>query len=341
MVLEAFSEIGFSGAREMGEGLALYCQAARHFMASGKSVPPVISSDCPAVVQLVQVKFPSLLENLLPVAPPYEIMAQGLKQELEGGPSSNLGYVVPCLAKAEAAIDAITVEGGYHRVIPVVDLYNPLRAFLLRKEEGGPSRQIPSTLAVEWAFPGGQSKALGIDLPLIVDGIHQVAEVLELAENGLLEEVLFIEAWACPGGCLGGSLNVRNPYWARFQLSSWVRKNPPRSGESPRGHWRGEESNAYLFEQPISPRAGMRLDENLQAAMEKLRCIDEAVKRFPGIDCGACGCPNCLALAEDVVQGYALETDCLYVLKANNPPGTGLRKGTSWGSPPKSKGKRR
>ena len=66
--------------------------------------------------------------------------------------------------------DAITVEGAYHRVIPVVDLYNPLRAFLLRKEEGSPSRQIPSTLAVEWAFPGGQSKALGIDLPLIVGG---------------------------------------------------------------------------------------------------------------------------------------------------------------------------
>jgi Fe-S-cluster-containing hydrogenase component 2 len=340
-VLEAFSEIGFSGAREMGVGLALYCQAARRFMACGKAVPPVISSDCPAVVHLVQVKFPSLLENLLPVAPPYEIMAQRLKKELEGKPSSNLGYVVPCLAKAEAAIGSITAEGAYHRVIPVVDLYNPLRGFLLRKEEGIPSRKIPSNLAVEWAFPGGQSKALGIDLPLIVDGIHQVAEVLELAENGLLEEVPFIEAWACAGGCLGGSLNVRNPFWARFQLSSRVRKNRPRSEESPGGSPKAEESDAYLLNQPFSPRGGMRLDENLQAAMEKLRRIDEVVKRFPGIDCGACGCPTCLALAEDVVQGYSLETDCLYVLKGITPPGTGIRKETSWGRPPKSKGQRR
>jgi hypothetical protein len=173
-----------------------------------------------------------------------------------------------------------------------------------------------------------------------VDGIHRVAEVLELAENGLLEAVPFIEAWACAGGCLGGSLNVRNPFWARFQLSSWVRKNRPRSKESPGATQKEEEGDAYLLDQPFSPRAGMRLDENLQAAMEKLRRIDEVVKRFPGIDCGTCGCPNCLALAEDVVQGLALETDCLYVRKEIKPHGTELRKETSGGRPPKSKGKR-
>jgi ferredoxin len=341
MVLEAFSGIGFSGAREMGEGLALYCQAAGHSMASGKAVPPVISSDCPAVVHLVQVKFPSLLENLLPVAPPYEIMAQRLKKELEGGAARELCYVVPCLAKAEAAVGSITAEGAFHRAIPTADLYNSLQAFLLRKEEENPSPRAPSNLAVEWAFPGAESKALGIELSLTVDGIHRVAGILELAENGLLEEVPFIEAWSCPGGCLGGSLNVRNPFWARFHLSSWVRKNRPRAEEKAGGARKAEESDLYILDQPFSARAGMRLDENLQAAMEKLRRIDEVVKRFPGIDCGACGCPNCLALAEDVVQGFARETDCLYVLQGITPPGTGLRKETSRGRPPKSKGQRR
>jgi len=59
----------------------------------------------------------------------------------------------------------------------------------------------------------------------------------------------------------------------------------------------------------------MRLDEDLSVAMEKLRRIDELVKKFPGINCGACGCPNCLALAEDVVQGYASEKDCVCLLQ--------------------------
>ena len=68
-------------------------------------------------------------------------------------------------------------------------------------------------------------------------------------------------------------------------------------------------------EDPLLPRLGMRLDENLKIAMEKLHQIDQIVKKFPGIDCGSCGCPTCLALAEDIVQGFASETDCFYVLR--------------------------
>lgn len=85
----------------------------------------------------------------------------------------------------------------------------------------------------------------------------------------------------------------------------------------------------------------MRLDENLQTAMEKLRRIDETVKRFPGIDCGSCGSPSCLALAEDVVQGNARETDCIYVWRDLKPDGAPPRGGTSGKNLPKSKRKRR
>jgi len=61
----------------------------------------------------------------------------------------------------------------------------------------------------------------------------------------------------------------------------------------------------------------MRLDENVKVAMQKLHQIDEVVRKLPGIDCGSCGCPNCLALAEDIVQGHAMENDCVYILKKN------------------------
>ncbi|MCR4431823.1 MAG: hypothetical protein NUV45_12515 [Tepidanaerobacteraceae bacterium] len=36
---------------------------------------------------------------------------------------------------------------------------------------------------------------------------------------------------------------------------------------------------------------------------------------MPGLDCGSCGCPNCRALAEDIVQGLASETDCVFKLR--------------------------
>jgi len=340
-IARACVEIGFSEGRDMGEGVSLYRDAVAYCLASGKATAPAISSDCPAVVQLVQVKFPALVENLVPVAPPFEIMAQRLQRGKEGEPLPNLCYVVPCPAKAWAAAHPLTPEGAYPQALPVADLYNPLQACLRRMSAAAGPWKTASGMAREWAFPGGQGRALGVEVALTVDGIHRVAGVLELAENGLLDDVPFIEAWSCPGGCLGGCLNVRNPFWARFQISSAVRKNSPPAGEG--GEFRGEreEWERYVLHQPFSPRPGMRLDENLQKAMEKLRRIDETVKRFPGIDCGSCGSPNCLALAEDVVQGYARETDCIYRFRKKRPVEASARQGASGKKLPQSKRKRR
>ena len=315
-VTRAFGDVGFSSVKEMEEGLGIYGRVVSNFLSSREVVLPAISSDCPAVVQLVQVKFPSLIENLVPIIPPYEIMASRLKKEGLENSIPNLYYVVPCLAKAQAAIAPLSSEGKFTGAIPLADLYNPLKAALRSKNMANP---LPASgpnysFGLQWAFPGGESKALGMEASLIVDGIHQVTGILELAENGLLGEVPFIEAWSCPGGCLGGSLNVQNPFWARFHLESWMRSYPS-SPERSASRANSPEKDRYRLDQPWKPRAGMRLDEDLKVAMEKLRSIDEVVKKFPGIDCGSCGCPNCLALAEDVVQGYASEKDCVYVWK--------------------------
>jgi Na+-translocating ferredoxin:NAD+ oxidoreductase RNF subunit RnfB len=49
--------------------------------------------------------------------------------------------------------------------------------------------------------------------------------------------------------------------------------------------------------------------------MQKIELIDDTVKRLPGLDCGSCGSPTCRALAEDIVQGTASETDCVFRLR--------------------------
>jgi Na+-translocating ferredoxin:NAD+ oxidoreductase RNF subunit RnfB len=45
------------------------------------------------------------------------------------------------------------------------------------------------------------------------------------------------------------------------------------------------------------------LDENRMKALEKMKKINSILCQLPGIDCGACGAPNCHALAEDMVRG--------------------------------------
>ena len=59
----------------------------------------------------------------------------------------------------------------------------------------------------------------------------------------------------------------------------------------------------------------MQLDEDITTAIRKLEKMDEVLNGLPGLDCGACGAPTCQSLAEDVVQGRAHETDCIFVLR--------------------------
>ena len=59
-------------------------------------------------------------------------------------------------------------------------------------------------------------------------------------------------------------------------------------------------------------RGAFLLDEDRRAAFEKMSKIKEIRKKLPGIDCGSCGAPNCSAFAEDIVQGKAEFSGCVF-----------------------------
>ena len=61
----------------------------------------------------------------------------------------------------------------------------------------------------------------------------------------------------------------------------------------------------------------MQLDDDILEAMKKFEQMEEVLNSLPGLDCGACGAPNCQCLAEDIVQGKATEIDCIFKLRAS------------------------
>jgi hypothetical protein len=335
-IAEAFLQIGFTAVQGLGEALGIYGAAVSSYLSSKERPLPAISSACPAVVQLVQVKYPSLLENLVPILPPLKIMTSHPIGVDAGNSTKPMYYIVPCLAQARAAMEPPFFGKRFNAAIPFINVYNPLKGVLSRKEvpPGVSLIDEKSLSGMRWAAAGGESDALGTTASLVVDGIHQVADVLELVESGLLREVSFIEAWACTGGCLGGPLTIQDPFLARFHLMAWIRKDEGKVKKGIKKKTSGP-MGTFRLSQPFHPRPGMRLDENLKVAMDKLRRIDEVVKKFPGIDCGSCGCPNCLALAEDIVQGHAQEGDCLYVLKRKNEVRPRRKIRRSWLNAPK------
>ena len=53
-------------------------------------------------------------------------------------------------------------------------------------------------------------------------------------------------------------------------------------------------------------------------SLEEARRIETVLEVIEGRDCGACGSPDCLTFAEDVVRGNASLTDCIW-LHAHKP----------------------
>ena len=120
----------------------------------------------------------------------------------------------------------------------------------------------------------------------------------------------FIELNACSGGCVGGVLNVENPYVARTKLYR-IRKHLPVS----LNHI-DAVTPEMLWDAPLEYVPVLKLDNDMASAMEKMARVEEIADSLEGLDCGSCGAPSCKALAEDVVRGLASVDDCVFKYKA-------------------------
>jgi len=63
-----------------------------------------------------------------------------------------------------------------------------------------------------------------------------------------------------------------------------------------------------------APMMVQGVDVDLPKAIKKRIDKEEIYESLPKIDCGVCGAPTCLTLAEDIVKGDAQLTDCIFNL---------------------------
>jgi hypothetical protein len=144
-----------------------------------------------------------------------------------------------------------------------------------------------------------------------VDGIANVIGVFEALENGKIRDLLYVEALACPAGCLGGPLTVENPYIAKTRLRN-REATAPLFGLDER---RYEPLEDLGWTEAVQARSALVLDPDMLKAMMMMEEIEFRASGLPGLDCGSCGAPSCRALAEDIVRGSAIESDCVFKLR--------------------------
>lgn len=316
LVLSGLIEMGFKRVVDVAQGADYLESVINGYVEDHPDIRPLISAGCPAVSRLIAVRFPELAENVIPVFSPAEIMAKLTREKMikEGYPAKEVGifYLAPCTAEVTAArnpigMDERVIDGS----ISIGDVFWPLFNIVKGLKVPVVSSHF-SAKGLRWASIGGEAKMLKSHYStLAVDGLGSLIEVLESLSMGRLQGIDYIEGRACTCGCVGGVLNVENSYVAREIIRQTSRRIKPEM-EMEEGALRWQD---YQWNHSLQYQAALLLDEKPEVAMLKLEAVNDILRKLPGMDCGACGAPNCRALAEDIVQDQADQMDCIFVFR--------------------------
>ena len=313
-VLTGLKRMGFDDVVEVSKGAEILSSATREMFENGELRKPVISSACPAVVRLIRTRFPNLLNNLLPTCAPIDLAAKIAREKAKRETDytdEEIGvfFITPCPAKRTAIRTPLCHEDyGINGAIAIKDIY-PVLVQTMDRLQPDEVEAINDSgiIGVGWCSSGGEAAGLLKERYLAADGIENVINVLEELEDEKLNDLDFIELNCCTGGCVGGVLTVENPYVAKARIQR-LRKFMPVSCNKLEDYFSLDDLG---WTKEITPSPAMKLADNVITAMKMMSKLREIESSLPGLDCGICGAPSCRALADDIVRGYAHETDCV------------------------------
>jgi len=313
-IFGSLKKLGFTHIFETDGVVDLVQEGYDRFIEKFKGDKPVISTFCPAIVRLIQVRFPSMVNSLVRVKAPSEIAAIHYKDQLikEGFAGEEIGlfYVTPCAAKIASVKSPVGEDSSaFNGVINMEFLYNKMLHLILNKEVEAEQHDTGNLTpkGILWTLTRGESKHQE-GRCLAVDGISNVTQFLERLEDSEGNNFDFLELRACDESCAGGVLISGNRFLTVERLNGRAKrlsdKNLQRSGMY--------DTSRFNVD-PIPERSMMVLDSDRSAAIEKMKKMEELLKVLPGIDCSACGSPTCKSLAEDVVQERTSLSTCVFL----------------------------
>lgn len=316
IILKALIKLGFDDVFEVAAAAEMVSEMSRKYIAEHPEGKPYISTACPSIVRLIRVRFPELIDRLLPIITPADLAAQlAAKEAMEktGLPREDIGifFLSPCPAKVTSVEDPLGIEKSeIDKVLAIKKVYTALLPHMKHDDAGDTEYKRAGRIGVSWGITGGEVGGLLTDSYIAADGIENVIKVLEDLEDSKIHDIDFIELDSCTGGCVGGVLQVENPYVAKTKLKL-IRKYMPIAGS----HLDGKVPENSYWTKEIEFIPVFRLGATPKESIEMMQRIDEITEALPGLDCGSCGAPSCRALAEDIVRGAANERDCIHLLK--------------------------
>ncbi|MFP4015997.1 MAG: [Fe-Fe] hydrogenase large subunit C-terminal domain-containing protein, partial [Halanaerobiales bacterium] len=270
---------------------------------------------------------PELIGHLLKFKSPVDMMAEFLKKDLENQGIARediaIFFITPCPAKNTTIFNPMGMEESFLDKSIAVDLIYQEILKVLEDEKEDESNLVDNTevdeekinpipyKGISWGQSEGELSLLDRELhkkTLSVSGIHNVKSLLEELSRNNVKGIKYFELAACNQGCVGGVFNVTNPYQAKYNLQKLTEKG--------QGMLEQDLSRFnYKLNKELKAIQIDRLDSNMEIAMKKLIQLEKEIDLLPGLDCAACGAPDCKTLAEDIVNGKGKRSDCIFVLR--------------------------
>jgi len=320
---QAVLELGFDEVAEEAMVTEFMIGMIRDYIRANRDKRPTLSSNCPAVVRLIQVQYPALLPNLFHQEAPMSILTRFLRDKVaqrEKLSESEIGIflIVPCVAHVTAVHQP---EGAYKHLqdgaFSTGMIYGKVRE-IVKRIQNDPKDIDTYPQGLTWALSGVQADLVDCEdiRALSVNGVENVMDILSKVEDHYLDQYDYIVLRSCTNGCVGGCLNVENPFVAMSRIKKMIKEGESKDinvDELEALYAKGDFAVV-----PLTPRPIMELDKDIKHAIKKMKRINEFLTMLPGLNCSACGSPTCYALAEDIVQGKATIDDCVILLKRQN-----------------------
>ena len=162
-VLSGLKAMGFDDVFEVAKGAEI-CSKAIAKELEKPGIRPLISSACPAVVRLIQVRFPELLDNVVKVDAPVEVAAKVAKQEFARKNNvdiSDIGayFITPCPAKMTSIKSPLAKEkSDVDGAISILEVYGLLTGQLKSADAKRFEGDKASAKGIGWANSGGEPR---------------------------------------------------------------------------------------------------------------------------------------------------------------------------------------
>ncbi len=317
----AFKELGFDEVIDISITSAEMTLALIKYMEDYKGRRPLISSHCPSMLRLIQVKYPDLVELIVPIDVPREVCAREIRNKLSVKLKLNptdigIIYIAPCSAKIVSIKQpAEKSRSWFDGAFATRDVYQLLLPHVIAIKEKFNESMVPKDFCYnsDWTNLGVIAPSKKMENWLSVSGVNNVMKIMDDIENSRLRNIDFIEAMSCMMSCLGGPFNVENPYVARANSIQQKSKYETHIDVDESSVYQKLEEGYYFFENPIFPRPTKYFDTDLMTSIKRLKERDRVYQKLPQIDCGYCGSPTCMDFAEDFVRGETELTNCVFL----------------------------